>query len=181
MSFGSWDIIFFVTSGFRESEAVSVGHNSETFWLLFGRFISYNIKIYTRWFTWKTLKVFITNRCIKFAKYHFVKVHLTYGYFVIFLNNNMIFFSVLASCNYFDKLLIDKSLYLTGIGFCTWRIVKFRQYFKYVSMFTSKNSDLLINSTISLTMFIKWLLLYFAKLNITTMKSEKCKTAKYCH
>ena len=33
--------------------------------LLFGRFINYNIKIYTRWFTWKTLNGFITNRYIK--------------------------------------------------------------------------------------------------------------------
>ena len=30
-------------------------------------------------------------------------------------------------------------------------------------MLTSKNSDLLINSTISFTMFIEWLLLYFVK------------------
>ena len=34
--------------------------------LLFGRFINYKIKIYTRWLTWKTLNGFITNRCIKF-------------------------------------------------------------------------------------------------------------------
>ena len=44
-----------------------------SFWpegrLSFGSFINYNIKIYTRWFTWKTLEGFITNRCIKFAKY----------------------------------------------------------------------------------------------------------------
>ena len=33
-------------------------------WLLFGRFINYNIKVYTKWFTSKTLNGVITNSCI---------------------------------------------------------------------------------------------------------------------
>ena len=44
-----------------------------SFWtagkLFFGKFINYNIKIYTRWFTWKALNGFITNKCVKFADY----------------------------------------------------------------------------------------------------------------
>ena len=44
-----------------------------SFWtggrLLFGRFINYNNKIYTRKFPWKTLNDFINDRCIKFANY----------------------------------------------------------------------------------------------------------------
>ena len=39
-------------------------------------------------------------------------------------------------------------------------------------MLTSKNSDLLINSTISFTMFIEWLLLYFVKLIGKYSKNE---------
>ena len=44
-----------------------------SFWtvgrLLFGRFIAYNAKIYIRWFNWKALNGFITNRGVKFSNY----------------------------------------------------------------------------------------------------------------